>query len=40
MLNGKVTFERAPWPAISTTAKQLIVRLLDRDPKACWGGSE
>ena len=33
VLSGRISFASAPWPNISEPAKQLIVLLLDRDPK-------
>lgn len=33
ILKGHVDLETSPWPTISTGAKDLIMKLLTRDPK-------
>ena len=33
ILEGEIDFESPPWPSISTTAKDLIRRMLTQDPK-------
>ncbi|KAL6007687.1 Calcium-dependent protein kinase 12 [Asimina triloba] len=33
ILKGKLDFESEPWPVISDSAKDLITKMLDRDPK-------
>lgn len=33
ILEGEIDFESKPWPSISTTAKDLIRRMLTQDPK-------
>ena len=33
ILQGKIDFESAPWPSISESAKDLIRKMLERDPR-------
>ncbi|KAF2535826.1 hypothetical protein F2Q68_00018910 [Brassica cretica] len=33
ILQGKIDFETSPWPSISESAKDLIVKMLEKDPK-------
>lgn len=33
ILRGKLDFESEPWPGISDVAKDLIKKMLDRNPK-------
>lgn len=33
ILKGEIDFESAPWPTISSSAKDLIVKMLTMDPK-------
>lgn len=33
ILQGKIDFDSEPWPAISESAKDLIRKMLDRNPK-------
>lgn len=33
ILEGKLSFEEAPWPSISDSAKDLIKKMLTKDPK-------
>ncbi|CAM8983164.1 unnamed protein product [Rhodiola kirilowii] len=33
ILNGKLDFESDPWPSISDSAKELVSKMLERDPK-------
>ena len=33
ILQGKLDFESEPWPCISETAKELLRKMLDRNPK-------
>ena len=33
ILQGRLDFESEPWPGISESAKELIRRMLNRDPK-------
>ena len=33
ILQGKLDFESEPWPNISQTAKELLRKMLDRNPK-------
>lgn len=33
ILHGKLDLESAPWPSISESAKDLVKKMLERDPK-------
>lgn len=33
ILDGKIDFESEPWPSISESAKDLMLKMLERDPR-------